>query len=1010
MQSIKGKAKRWKSRSDMANHDVDMCLITSTNQQPDLNVSKCGLRHGKWSCHHAPHKTRMWLRPETTVRTYSDHFRYKTLRSVTCHVKGHCRHPQATRHLLRLMNKVSGPVAALPPAPLTSASELDFYSQLSRIESDVLAGCHPHIKLPDHAIREYLQSGHGLHAAAIVTSSTLPVPVQPGKSTLPPLKSFHAQDHQNNVGAPSRARDADQAGKPATVVPHEPNIDGSRLPHKSPAWQAAQPALSSSVVARPFVSSIDPVLLTKSDDLIRAEHRLKRQRIERSIKDTGQANRATRRDGVPDKDSEISTGANYINVAEVYERALAIVKPVSGLVTPPVVDEISADAAASDSNSYYSSQGNSWASGGPKNAIDEMTVLPVIAPPSSTTIPLKSVTTGDNLIHSAMVHTSVSRNEKNVANTMAQPMPVTDGAISIAPNASLGQDSPLPSGVNDSRDESYSPPAAPAFRSLKPAYRNDMDGANDQRTRHLRQGALERVRPARYVEVGAGSDSYSPPQPVRDQTPLHLLSTPELQFLHARHLLSPSALHLLDGRLATHDPDNVNDASDEQAIRNTRLHSNTGKTRNRRVHKLQRTAVVAPIAHTAQSEDVLEIDDDYVPLPISRKRARAPENAADVHRQSGKRHALQSSATFARRLPSLEQQIKPEPVSPPQDLTGVPASEYPRRVVIRDDGSTELQIFSPKHNARPQAARQSMQQYRHIDQATPRLATQATQQIEDYYSPVSQPAYRYISQTSVAPPAGRPAGARADQDLRRVASLHNASRTQAGAPYSDDQTEEVIYGGPTSRYVSQVLDYHRQSPVQFASRYERAPMPSTYGSNHFTHGEDEQAFHAAPPEDDYHAVVAHRSRAMPPPPRLRRMIDADGVEWVSTRPTVARAVVRTASYAGAAETRAVSRQQSFLPPNSEEPFLSWNRYPIDSRHDQPPREVIDVDSPSVGMVRRKPLYDDGTAADAPSDAIIDSLERQMQVMSEQIRSLRAASRAPSRVGSYMPPPSQSRRL
>lgn len=911
------------------------------------------------------------------------------------------------------MNAVSGPVVAQHPVPLASASEFDFYTQLSHIESDVLAGRHPHIKLPEHAVREYLQAGGGLHATPIVARSIIPVPVRRGEPPLPASKSFHAEDHQNHVSPPSRAEDTttNQTSKTSPIVQHDPKINRLPLPHNNFAWQGAQPAKSAPVVARPFVSSIDPVLLTKSDDLIRAEHRLKRQRIERSIKEAGQANKVARRDGMPDKDLEISSGANSINVAEVYEKALAIVKPISGLVTPQVADDTSAEAAVSDSNSYYSSQGNSWASEGSKNAVDQMTVLPAVAPPVSSTIPSESATTGDKLTHQAMVVSSKSNNAKNIPKTIAQPIQVVAGTTTVAANASPYHDSPFQSGVNDSRDESYSPPAAPAILSLNSTFNNSIDGANDQRTRQVREGPIERPRPARHTEVGADSDSYSPPQPVRDRTPLHLLSTPELQFLNARHLLSPSASHLLESRGAAHEIDNMNDASDEQATRNTRLHSNTGRTRNRRVNRQQRTAVLAPVAHTTQPTDVLEIDDDYVPLPISRKRVRAPETNADAHNHSGKRHALQSSAGIPRGVPSPERHIKPEPISPPQDLTGVPASKYPRRVVLRDDGSTELQIFSPKNNVGSQSARQPLQRYRHIDTANSRLATQSKQQIDEYYPPVARTAYRYVSQPSAAVPAGRPPTVRAEQDLRRVASLQNASRIQLRPSYPDTQTEEIIYGGPTSRYVSQVLDYHRQAPVQVTSRYERAPLSTTYGGDQFEYGEDERTFLTAPPEDDYRTVIAQRTRAMPPP-RLRRMIDEDGVEWVSTCPIVARESLRTASYAGAAGASAISRRQDASASYPEEPMLDYNQPSSHNRYGQPPREVIDVDYQSPGMARRVPLYEDEAAspADSPSEAIIDSLELQMQMMSEQIRSLRAAGRAPSRVGSWAPTPSQSRRL
>ena len=69
---------------------------------------------------------------------------------------------------------------------------------------------------------------------------------------------------------------------------------------------------------------IDPVLLTKSDDLIRAETHLKRQRIEKQVKEhADQKKQIARRDA----DAE----ASLTDLPDILQKAWEIVKPVSGL-------------------------------------------------------------------------------------------------------------------------------------------------------------------------------------------------------------------------------------------------------------------------------------------------------------------------------------------------------------------------------------------------------------------------------------------------------------------------------------------------------------------------------------------------------------------------------------------------------------------------------------------------------------------------------------------------------
>jgi hypothetical protein len=99
-------------------------------------------------------------------------------------------------------------------------------------------------------------------------------------------------------------------------------------------------------------SGIDPILLTKSDQLIKAELQLKRQQIERALND-----QVDRRIRYGDKDNN-SEEARH-DCEDIFRKAQELVKPVSGF---QAVATNSEENESFDENSYYSSKANSWGS------------------------------------------------------------------------------------------------------------------------------------------------------------------------------------------------------------------------------------------------------------------------------------------------------------------------------------------------------------------------------------------------------------------------------------------------------------------------------------------------------------------------------------------------------------------------------------------------------------------------------------------------------------------------
>lgn len=192
--------------------------------------------------------------------------------------------------------------SVVPPEVLREA---DFLQKLLQIRDEVFASKHPRIHLP-----------------AKVVEQVAPRPSQTttGRST--------ANGTSNGVTS--------------TLLPPRPDTASQHLVSPVAPTQRPFSAKSSS-------SSIDPVLLTKSEHLIKAELQLKRQQIERSLKDQfdkkGRSNDAEEREA-------------HINVEECLNQALLQVPPVSGLQSANNSD----DAESFDENSYYSSKADSWSS------------------------------------------------------------------------------------------------------------------------------------------------------------------------------------------------------------------------------------------------------------------------------------------------------------------------------------------------------------------------------------------------------------------------------------------------------------------------------------------------------------------------------------------------------------------------------------------------------------------------------------------------------------------------
>lgn len=191
--------------------------------------------------------------------------------------------------------------------------EAEFLDSLLRIRDDVLAGRHPRITLPPATLEQLARSAAPPPPPPAVSRPSIngSSSSNPSISTLPPRPGGIALSFQTSEE------------------------------HRQPVPQAPRPFPKSA-------SGIDPVLLTKSDALIKAELQLKRQTIERAIKDA--SDKRGRGKDTSDEDTSL-------DVVDALTKAQALVKPVSGL-RPSV--PASDGSSSFDENSYYSSKADSW--------------------------------------------------------------------------------------------------------------------------------------------------------------------------------------------------------------------------------------------------------------------------------------------------------------------------------------------------------------------------------------------------------------------------------------------------------------------------------------------------------------------------------------------------------------------------------------------------------------------------------------------------------------------------
>ncbi|EAQ88185.1 hypothetical protein CHGG_04804 [Chaetomium globosum CBS 148.51] len=205
-------------------------------------------------------------------------------------------------------------MASLTPDELAEIRE---YGKLLRFRDEVVGGLHPRIK-PSHPPGKAAQN-----QKAQAPASAVPAPSKPVKA-----KSAVIDKSQSRQANRQRAQ-----VNMASGVPGLGTLSG---------------ALGSAKASGPGKTEIHPVLLEKSDDLVKAEIQLQRQRVERSLKEQLDQHRGPKR---------ASKQLAELDVADILAKAMSLV-----LATPLAqpTDDTAANVSASndsaDDDTFYSSR------------------------------------------------------------------------------------------------------------------------------------------------------------------------------------------------------------------------------------------------------------------------------------------------------------------------------------------------------------------------------------------------------------------------------------------------------------------------------------------------------------------------------------------------------------------------------------------------------------------------------------------------------------------------------
>ncbi|KAB8301365.1 hypothetical protein EYC80_003242 [Monilinia laxa] len=191
--------------------------------------------------------------------------------------------------------------------------EIREYEKIISFRDAVLAGTHPRVKVPSHIVGVGKQSSLARNVSS------------------PNISTIRANAQAATDSAPSSNNHSPANYRAAVTNGH-----------------LAKQSVSTNSTKSVKTSEINPILLEKSDDLIKAEIQLQRQRLERALREQMDQHRLAQKALL-----QTSESLPNFDLTEVLQKALAIVHPATA---PEVEPSVGAGSDSFDENSFYSSQ------------------------------------------------------------------------------------------------------------------------------------------------------------------------------------------------------------------------------------------------------------------------------------------------------------------------------------------------------------------------------------------------------------------------------------------------------------------------------------------------------------------------------------------------------------------------------------------------------------------------------------------------------------------------------
>ncbi|KAF7172275.1 hypothetical protein CNMCM5623_004463 [Aspergillus felis] len=635
--------------------------------------------------------------------------------------------------------------AGVISASLSESEQVKEYEKILKISDDIFTGAHPRLKVPQQFVRK-------------TASRNAPNPPTPTRQAQ--VKTAGGQiPFQGN---PSQSKPAAAGVASAQTLKNNAS---------SGVTSAPQPTR---IVPKP-TSEIDPIFLTKSDDLVRAELQLQRQRVERALREQLEQKkqesrqRAAMQDAKPDFD-----------VADVLNKAFELVPP------SPSIDVPGPNGMEAPSDSYDESFDSSRA---PDSPVQQK---PSSAPLSNseevaTEAPVENYS--DELQRLEALNRPASDQEMQDTYPVADRQRQSHQAQVDPTNNNLQA---IQQQADAFEEPEYSPPAP----DIPPMESADLQQPIEQRQPH--------------TDKRSGRDQ-EPPRPHQNRR--KTVSPGDNVRVVRNHITSPAAPQ----------PSRVSPLAIAKVP--TVHHPKVPPldySSNRMQHARQDLRAASPEIPAQQL--------------MPRKRRRLQE---DRSRPGPVSYRSQAGG-------STEAYIKEEPVSPPPFADTQPAIQPQERPIYID-------IASPRPPYTPV--------YERIEPVR-----EPAYEFDPYHEAHVEAAYpRTVSRLSVRRPV------RDDQDLRRVASLHQARQPEYAREYIERPSSRSLRAASyaiVERPPQERVRYYDEPPQTYARHY--APAVGSPTSPRYQEAWIEGSA-TAPPRRILVDEHGNHYRERTPPPRMQAM-------------------------------------------------------------------------------------------------------------------------------------------